>query len=119
MSTVSFTINGREYSLACDNGEEPRLLSLAQELEHRYQEFEATLTGPGRAPVPEHYLWMLNAITLMDELCDARDELKKLHALRVHTSHAFESGKKMEMNQAMAETLDDIAQRLERLAAMA
>jgi hypothetical protein len=39
--------------------------------------------------------------------------------LRVHTSHAFESGKKMEMNQAMAETLDDIAQRLERLAAMA
>jgi cell division protein ZapA len=35
MPQVSVTINGRRFRMACENGEEPRLMRLAEDLDAR------------------------------------------------------------------------------------
>jgi cell division protein ZapA len=115
VSSVTVQIRGKNYTLACDDGQERHLHSLAEELNDRFTAYD-TANGK-RAPQPESYLWMLTALTLLDELRDTHRELKRLRLETMNSSQSFESGKRIEMEQAMAEMLDDIAARIEHISA--
>lgn len=73
--TVSFTIGGRHYKLACGPGEAPRLQSLAHRLDLTAQ---ATIRRHGA--LREEMMLMLVGLTLADELDDAHRELQRLRA---------------------------------------
>ncbi|MGL4260029.1 MAG: cell division protein ZapA, partial [Afipia sp.] len=66
MSHINVTINGRQYRMACEAGQESRLLRLAESLEARIASLRGKFgeIGDGR-------LTVMAALTVADELVDA------------------------------------------------
>ena len=73
MSHINVTINGRQYRMACEAGQEDRLLQLAESFESRITELRGRFgeVGDGR-------LTVMAALTLADELLDAKHRLRAL-----------------------------------------
>ena len=69
MSQVSVTIDGRKYRLACNEGEEARLESLAGLIDEKIGEMRKTFGEIG-----DQRLVIMAALTLADSLTEARDE---------------------------------------------
>jgi cell division protein ZapA len=69
MSHINVTINGRQYRMACEEGQEVRLLKLAEDLESRVEELRGKFGEIGDAR-----LTVMAALTVCDELLDATVE---------------------------------------------
>lgn len=118
MSTVPVYINGREFQLACDDGQEELLVALSQEVDDRVRSLARSLPNAN-----ESMLLLLTALTLADELSDerrilrgAQSELARTQS-RVDEAQAQEDQARLvEIEAAMAATLQDIAERIERIA---
>jgi cell division protein ZapA (FtsZ GTPase activity inhibitor) len=59
---------------------------------------------------------MLAALMLTDELQEAEEERDTLRNDIHHSSHAFETNKQIELENAVAATINDIANRIEAIA---
>ncbi len=68
MAQVTITINGRNYPVACDAGEEKRIGELARSVDEKVKGF-ARESGPAG----EARLLLLAALVLADELAEARE----------------------------------------------
>jgi cell division protein ZapA len=73
MSQVSLTINGRQFRMACEDGQEGHLMNLARELENR---IGALRTKFGE--IGDTRLTVMAAITVADELAEAGQRIKRL-----------------------------------------
>jgi cell division protein ZapA len=73
MSHINVTINARQYRMACEEGQETRLLKLADELESRIQGLRGKFGEIGDAR-----LTVMAALTACDELLDAGQRIRKL-----------------------------------------
>jgi cell division protein ZapA len=102
MAQVSVTIDGRKYRLACNEGEEARLESLAGVIDDKIGEMRAAFGEIG-----DQRLVIMAALTMADNLAEARDEA----ATERQRSAAVE-----ERAQAIASNLDELGARLEALA---
>ena len=103
MSHVSVTIDGRKYRLACNEGEEARLESLAGMIDDKIGEMRKTFGEIG-----DQRLVIMAALTIADNLTEARDEA----AAERNRSEAAE-----QQTQAIASKLDELGSRLESIAA--
>jgi cell division protein ZapA len=103
MAQVSVTIDGRKYRLACNEGEEARLESLAGMIDDKIGEMRAAFGEIG-----DQRLVIMAALTIADNLTEARDEA----AAQRSRSEAAE-----QRVQALASSLDELGSRLEALAA--
>jgi cell division protein ZapA len=74
MSHVNVTINGRQYRMACEEGQETRLLRLAESLESRVENLRGKFGEIGDAR-----LTVMAALTIADELVDANQQIRALH----------------------------------------
>jgi cell division protein ZapA len=63
MAEVALTINGRQYGVTCDDGQEPHLLALADLIEERVQDLVASVGQVGEAR-----LLMMASLLIADEL---------------------------------------------------
>ena len=70
MSHINVTINGRQYRMACEEGQEVRLLKLAESLEARVTELRGKFGEIGDAR-----LTVMAALTVCDELLDVTTRL--------------------------------------------
>jgi cell division protein ZapA len=111
MSALRILIGGREYQVACDDGEEGRLKNLAKLLDERVR-----LLGGGSGKVSDTQAMMLAGLMLTDELEDAKRELTSLRSDIQNSSHSFETNKQIELESAIATTIHDIASRVEAIA---
>lgn len=111
MTTVRVMIAGRDYEVACDDGQETYLRGLAKQLDDRAQRLSKSLGKPGEAQ-----LLLLAALTLTDELQDATRELTQCKHDILHSSQSFEMNKQIELETAIAGTINDIASRIESIA---
>ena len=68
MAQVTVTINGRNYPVACNTGEEGRIGELA-----RYVDAKVKAFARDAAQVGEARLLLLAALVLADELTEAKD----------------------------------------------
>ncbi len=102
MAHVSVTIDGRKYRLACNEGEEARLESLAGVIDDKIGEMRATFGEIG-----DQRLVIMAALTIAYNLAEARDEA----AADRKRSDAAE-----QRAQAIASSLDELGSRLEALA---
>lgn len=68
MAEVSITLNGRIYEIACDQGQEGRIVDLAAYIDQRLQQ----IARAGGAYNDAHLL-VLTALVLADELYEARE----------------------------------------------
>ena len=73
MSHINVTINGRQYRMACEEGQEVRLLKLAESLETRIQALRGKFGEIGDAR-----LTVMAALTACDELIDAGNRVRAL-----------------------------------------
>jgi cell division protein ZapA len=73
MSQVSVTINGRQFRMACEDGEEGHLVELARELDTRISGLRAKFGEIG-----DTRLTVMAAITVADELVEAGLRIKRL-----------------------------------------
>lgn len=72
MAHVTVTVNGRNYKMACRDGEEQRVLDLAAEIDGHVQKIKGKMRL-----VPEDRLFLMAAIMLADQLWDTREELQR------------------------------------------
>ena len=75
MAQVTITINSREYAVACEDGQEVRILQLARILDEK-----ARLLTQGGGQVNENMLLAMVGLLLADELT----ELKKNNGIPPH-----------------------------------
>jgi cell division protein ZapA len=73
MSHINVTINGRQYRMACEEGQEARLLKLAENLETRIGSLRGKFGEIGDAR-----LTVMAALTVCDELLDASTRIRTL-----------------------------------------
>jgi cell division protein ZapA len=103
MAQVSVTIDGRKYRLACNEGEETRLETLAGLIDGKIGEMRASFGEIG-----DQRLIVMAAIAVADNMAEARDEAE---AERRRLAEAEARA------QNIASSLDDLGQRLETIAA--
>lgn len=112
MAVVTLRIRGKEYSLACDDGEEEQLLFLASEVDERVQ---ALAHRMGNAE--DTTLLLLTALMLSDELQDLKADILNLRReIRQHQAPSGDRDKLLDMQRAITLTLEEIAGRIERMA---
>ena len=111
MSHVNVTINGRQYRMACEEGEEARLLRLADNFETRI----AGLRGKF-GEIGDQRLTVMAALMVADELDDATARAQaieeELGALRDVRLVAAERAKATQI--AVASALNSAAERIEK-----
>lgn len=73
MSQVSVTINGRQFRMTCEDGQEEHLEKLARELDARISGLRAKFGEIG-----DTRLTVMAAITVADELAEAGARVKRL-----------------------------------------
>ena len=75
MKHINVTINGRQYRMACEDGQEQRLMSLADNFESRIVELRGKFGEIGDAR-----LTVMAALMVADELLDANERIRALQA---------------------------------------
>ena len=115
MSHINVTINGRQYRMACEEGQEVRLLKLAESLETRIQSLRGKFGEIGDAR-----LTVMAALTVCDELVDAtarirslEGELETLRNVRVAAADRTKA-----TQAAVANALNAAAERIEKTTQM-
>jgi cell division protein ZapA len=111
MSHINVTLNGRQYRMACEEGQEARLLKLAENLEARIQSLRGKFGEIGDAR-----LTVMAALTVCDELLDANNRIRNLEeeldALRDVRVAAADRAKATQT--AVASALNAAAERIEK-----
>jgi cell division protein ZapA len=111
MNHINVTINGRQYRMACEEGQEVRLLKLAETFEQRI----ATLRGKF-GEIGDARLTVMAALTVCDELIDASTRIRgleeELASLRDVRTAAVDRAKATQT--AIANALMSAAERIER-----
>ena len=111
MSHINVTINGRQYRMACEEGQQARLLKLAENLESRIQSLRGKFGEIGDAR-----LTVMAALTVCDELLDANSRIRtleeELEALRDIRVAAADRAKATQT--AVANALNAAADRIEK-----
>ena len=111
MSHINVTINGRQYRMACEEGQEVRLLKLADSLETRIQSLRGKFGEIGDAR-----LTVMAALTVCDELVDAGNRIRtmeqELTELRDFRNAAVERARMTQT--AVVNALNSAAERIEK-----
>lgn len=119
MALVHVRINGRHYELACDDGQEDHLRTLADEVDERMRRLvKAVGTHPG-----ETMAFLLTMLTMADEIIEHRrenlqiaNEVQRLASIVNDDGQQGQTERMADIEHAMAITLDEIAQRIEKIA---
>ena len=110
-SHINVTINGRQYRMACEEGQEVRLLKLAEGLETRIQSLRGKFGEIGDAR-----LTVMAALTVCDELVDAGNRVRtmeqELTELRDFRNAAVERARMTQT--AVVNALNAAAERIEK-----
>ena len=111
MNHINVTINGRQYRMACEEGQETRLLRLAESLESRVENLRGKFGEIGDAR-----LTVMAALTIADELADANSRIRALEeelaALRDVRVVAADRARATQ--SAVAAALNSAADRIEK-----
>ncbi len=73
MTQVSVTINGRQFRMACEDGQESHLMTLARDLDSRIEGLRSKFGEIG-----DTRLTVMAALTLADSLAETSQRIKNL-----------------------------------------
>jgi cell division protein ZapA len=112
MSQVSVTINGREYRMACDDGQESHLTRLAKELDQRIDQLRASVGEIG-----DTRLTVMAALTLADELAEMGVKMRRLEEelTALQDARVVSSDRQQQAQGAIVAALNAAAERIEGL----
>lgn len=107
MGQVSISVNGRQYDVQCDDGQESRLYQLADYVNSRVGEL---VKGAGQ--IGDTRLLLMASLVIADELMEARADLQAGGEDREGGHPVGES-----LDEAVGLHLESLADRLEDIAA--
>lgn len=117
MKNIEITINGHNYTLACDDGQESHVEQLAEEVSMRAVQLAEGMEGAG-----ETMVLVMTCLMLADELYESRQEAGALHE---HLAMMKAAGLEMPANTAedanhaqsmLAHAMNEIADHLDHMA---
>ena len=112
---INVTINGRQYRMACEEGQETRLMRLAENLQARVEDLRGKFGEIG-----DQRLTVMAALTACDELLDTNARLEKLEqelaSLRDVRVAATDRARATQV--AVANALNAAAERIEKTTQM-
>ncbi len=103
MAIVKVTVNGQDYQVACEEGQETHLENLADYVDKRVAQLADDIGQVGEAR-----LILMASLTIADELSDAIDEVDAVRS--GDPAVAAEANASLE---SFANRIEDIAARLE------
>ncbi|WP_454918033.1 cell division protein ZapA [Xanthobacter sediminis] len=114
MPHVSVTIAGRQYRMACDEGQEEHLVRLAHDIDSRISQLRVAFGEIG-----DQRLVVMAAITIADELAEARNRIRALESDIEGQRDARASAlQRIEASESeVARSIEEVAERIERLVA--
>ncbi|MFC0284201.1 cell division protein ZapA [Camelimonas abortus] len=113
MAQLNVTIAGKIYRMACGDGEEEHLAGLAAEFDRRVTDMQQAF-----GPIGDLRLHVMAALTVLDELVEARRRLEEaeteVRAMRVAMAGGERRAEEAEAQAAQA--LIRVSERIEALA---
>jgi len=73
MAQVNVTINGRNYRMACEDGQEEHVIRLARDIDEKIEELRGNFGEVG-----DSRLTVMAALTVADELVEAGKKIRRL-----------------------------------------
>jgi cell division protein ZapA len=113
MTQVNVTINGRQFRMACEDGEEEHLARLAEDLDARISRLRLRFGEIG-----DTRLTVMAALSLSDELAEAKERLKRIEPeLAAMQEVRTQSAERTKATQAaVSAALNSAAERIEHMA---
>ena len=112
MSQVSVTINGRQFRMACEDGQEGHLMNLARDLDSRIEGLRVKFGEIG-----DTRLTVMAALTIADSLAETSGRIKRLEdelaALQSTRSESVDHSKAT--RDVIAAALNAAAERIEEI----
>lgn len=105
MAELTLTINGRNFSVSCDSGQEQRVVDLAHFVDARLQDIARSGAGQN-----ESHLFVLTSLMLADEIFELRDQIHR------GGGQVQSSGKLREDELEIAHAIDQLASRIDGIA---
>jgi cell division protein ZapA len=113
MAQVTVLVNGRNYTLACEDGEEEHLTALATFIDSRVAEL-----GRSVGQVGDARLMLMASLVVADELAVANERIEELEQEIEQIKLGNPVGSRgLSSEDAFAEIIDSAAQRIEDIAA--
>jgi cell division protein ZapA len=110
MAEVSVTLNGRQFRMACEDGQEEHLMDLARELDARIAGLRERFGEVG-----DTRLTVMAALTIADELGEMSARLKLLEEelAGLKDAHVASADRTSITQSAIAAALSEAAERIE------
>lgn len=103
MATVNVIVNGRPYSVGCEDGQEEHVEMLAQTFDQQVRD-----VGQQVGQVGDLRLFLMAALVTADELADTRHRLAQAHA-------QGPSSPKPQTDRRAVQAIEEAARRIEAL----
>ena len=112
MPQVSVTINGRQFRMACENGEEARVTNLAADLDARIAKLRARFGEIG-----DTRLTVMAALAVADELSEVKEKLARLEPelATLQEASVISADRAQATQAAVVAALNAAAERIEGL----
>ena len=113
MAHVSVTINGRQYRMACDDGQEAHLTRLAQDFDQRISELRADFGQIG-----DMRLTVMAALIVADELTEQGQRIRRIEdeLAALQDARMVASDRAKATEAAIVTAFNAAADRIEKLA---
>ena len=112
MAHVTVTISGRQYRMACEDGQEAHLERLANDLDRRVEQLRASFGEIG-----DSRLLVMAALTLSDELSELTQRIHRLQAelSNLQDARVVAADRSQATQAAVIAALNAAADRIERV----
>jgi len=113
MAHVTVTISGRQYRMACEDGQEAHLERLATDLDRRVDQLRGTFGEIG-----DNRLLVMAALTLSDELAEMTQRLHRVQGelSSLQDARLVAADRKQATEAAVVAALNTAAERIEQVA---
>ncbi len=108
MGQVAVSINGRDYRISCDEGQEERLERLAAYVDEQISDLVSSVGNVG-----DVRLMVMASLLVADKLFDGNNEIERLRAQLAQAKQ----GAAVETDATVAPLVEAIARRVEDIAA--
>jgi cell division protein ZapA len=112
MPQVTVTINGRQFRMGCEDGEEEHLKQLAEDLDNRISRLRTRFGEIG-----DTRLTVMAALTLADELAETKEKLQQVEPelATLRDASVVSAGRADATQAAVAAALNAAAERIETI----
>ena len=112
MAQVNVTINGRQYRMGCEDGQEQHVAALAQQIDDRIEQLRGA-----HGEIGDQRLTVMAALTVADELAESAQRVRRLEEeiAGLQDSRTGSAERTQQTQAAIVAALNTAAERIEDL----